>query len=89
MTEFDTTEPSFYSDKLVPELLKEIKKLTKQVKLGEQSYKELRNDYNKVYLRNIDVDTALRSEKQSSKFWKRISFGLGALLIGFLILGSI
>ena len=89
MTEFDTTEPSFYSDKLVPELLKEIKKLSKQVRLGEQSLRELRNEYTKLHLSNIDVDTALRSEKQSSKFWKRISFGLGALLIGFLILGSI
>lgn len=89
MTEFDTSEPSFYSDKLVPELLKEIKKLSKQVKLGEQSLRELRNDYNKLYLSNIDTEAALRSEKQTSKFWKRLSFSLLATIIGFLILGSL
>ena len=89
MTEFDTTEPSFYSEKLVPELLKEIKKLSKQVKLGEQSLLELRNDYNKLYLSNIDAEASLLNEKQTSKFWRRLSFSLLATIIGFLILGSI
>jgi hypothetical protein len=89
MTEFDSTEPSFYSDKLVPELLKEIKKLTKQVKLGDQRLQEKDKSYNSLYLSYSETELLLRKEKQSSKFWKRISFGLGALLIGFLILGSI
>lgn len=89
MTEFDSTEPSFYSEKLVPELLKEIKKLSKHVKLGDQSLRELRNDYNKLYLSNIDTEAALRNEKQTSKFWRGLSFGLLATLIIFLILGSL
>lgn len=89
MTEFDTHEPSFYSDKLVPELLKEIQKLSKQVKLGDQSLRELRNDYNKLYLTNIDTEAALRNEKQTSKFWRGLSFGLLTTIIVFLILGSL
>lgn len=89
MTEFDSTEPSFYADKLVPELLKEIRKLSKQIKLSEQSLRELRNDYNKLYLRNIDAEAALHSEKQTSTFWKRLSFSLVATIITFLILGSL
>ena len=86
--QFDTAEPSFFSKTLVPELIKEVTLLNKQLKRSDAIITERIKQVDQLKNNILNLERLLVSEGQNTKLWKNLTWSLIGVLCVFLYLGS-